>query len=226
MLTSTNVIAAVKGRARTVFGDRRVRRLKVWRLRLAERLGVDRYRMPGLEGLDERLIERVRGARSKHFIEFGANDGVQQSNSYALERDHGWTGVLVEPVASLAAECAANRPHAAVVCAAVVADADAGRCVRLSYDDLMTSRSDGGGELAIGVTLSDLVDLLEGQVGLVVVDVEGGELDALAGLDLSRHRPEFILVETAQLDAVRSLLGDAYEPPEPLSYHDYLFAAR
>jgi FkbM family methyltransferase len=31
------------------------------------------------------------------FVEFGATDGKNTSNSYILERDYGWTGILAEP---------------------------------------------------------------------------------------------------------------------------------
>ena len=220
----TTVIKSAKVKARSVLSDRRVRRVKVRRLRLAERLGLERLTMPGLQGLDRRLIERVQDARSHTFIEFGANDGIQQSNTYVLERDHGWTGVLVEPVAQLAAECNVNRPKAVTVCAAVVEPTAAGTALAFDYHDLMTKRSESGSWRAVGITLSTLVDeLLGGSVGLVVIDVEGGELRALEGLDLHRHRPEFLLIETARPDLVSSYLGEAYGEPQPLSYHDYLF---
>jgi hypothetical protein len=219
-----NLMTSAKVRTRSALSDRRVRRIKVRRLRVAERLGIERLAMPGLQGLDRRLIERVRNARNHTFIEFGANDGIQQSNTYVLERDHGWTGVLVEPVAQLAAECGVNRPQAVSVCAAVVEPSAAGTALAFDYFDLMTKRSESGSWRAVGITLSTLLDeLLGGTVGLVVIDVEGGELRALEGLDLSRHRPEFFLVETANPDLVSSYLGDAYGEPLPLSYHDYLF---
>ena len=166
----------------------------------------------------------MQHARSHTFIEFGANDGIQQSNTYVLERDHGWTGVLVEPVAQLAAECGVNRPRAITVCAAVVEPSAAGTGLAFDYFDLMTKRSESGSWRAVGITLSTLVDeLLGGSVGVVVIDVEGGELRALEGLDLRRHRPEFLLIETARPDLVSAYLGDAYGEPVPLSYHDYLF---
>lgn len=223
-VATASVMASTKRLARSALTDRRVRGIKVRRLRVAERLGIERLTMPGLDGLDRRLIENVQHARSRTFIEFGANDGVQQSNTYALERDHGWTGVLVEPVAQLAAECGVNRPQAVTVCAAVVEPSAAGTALAFEYDDLMTRPSVSGNWRSVGVTLSTLLDdLLGGDVGLVVIDVEGSELRALEGLDLCRHRPEFLLIETARPDLVSSHLGDAYGEPRPLSYHDYLF---
>jgi FkbM family methyltransferase len=210
---------------RAAVGDHRVRWVKVRRLHLGERLPGVPPPFTGLDGLDRRLIPLVRNAVSRTFLEFGANDGVQQSNTYVLERDHGWTGVLIEPVVRIAAECARNRPLAQVVCGAVARPEVAGRVLEFSENDLMTTR--GSGQQAVAVTMSSLIDdLLDGEVGLVVVDVEGGELDALAGLDLGRHRPEFLLVETAVPDAVTELLGAGYEEPVVMSHHDYLYARR
>ena len=34
------------------------------------------------------------------FLEFGATDGISLSNSYMLENNFGWTGILAEPIAS------------------------------------------------------------------------------------------------------------------------------
>lgn len=220
------VLQRFKRGARRLLGDRRMRRIKVRRQRLVERLGLSSWAAPGLLGLDLRLLEHVQHATSRTFIEFGANDGVQQSNTYLLERDHGWHGVLVEPIPELAAECQRNRPRALVVAGAVCEPAIAGSAISFVDNGLMSHRG-AGRQYSVGLTLSSVIeDLLGGEVGLVVVDVEGAELEALAGLDLARHQPEFLLIETAQLDRVSALLEDRYLEPVGLSHHDYLFRRR
>lgn len=42
-------------------------------------------------------IEQLEGNVSNTFIEFGAASGVALSNTYFLEKIHGWTGLLCEP---------------------------------------------------------------------------------------------------------------------------------
>jgi hypothetical protein len=72
--------------------------------------------------------------------------------------------------------------------------------------------------------LSNVLDELGiANVDFFSLDVEGFELEVLKGLDLSRHAPRFLLIETEQLEAVTEFLGPRYAMIEALSHHDFLF---
>jgi FkbM family methyltransferase len=213
-----------KRMVRDTLGDHRVRRLKSLRTRAACKLDMGPWRRPGLNGLDVRLADALEWRPNGMFIELGGNDGLQQSNSFLLERELGWRGILIEAVPELAAEAARNRPHATIVCAAVSSASHFG-IASMDEQDLVSKMSTTPGRLLVATTtLSTIVDqVTSGEPpDLLSIDVEGHEIDVLEGLDLTRHRPRWILVETAQRPNVSKAL-ECYELVAQLSYHDYLY---
>jgi FkbM family methyltransferase len=201
----------------------------------------------GLDGIDLRLVELINPECGGTFIEAGANDGVQQSNTLLLERSFGWHGLLVEPVARLAEQCRRNRPGAVVEQAALVPFGHADETVPMADCGLMSlvagamgdesadaehlrRGSDLQGGLAVenltalAVPLSRLIDRYGlGRVDLLVLDVEGYEAPALRGIDMARHAPRHLLIEARFRDEVEAALGVRYEPVAELSHHDVLY---
>lgn len=55
------------------------------------------------------VLDALAGKRNGYFVEAGALDGVQVSNTLLLEEDHGWTGLCVEPDPQLFEELGHNR---------------------------------------------------------------------------------------------------------------------
>lgn len=227
--------------------------LKRARRSLCEAVGILRYARPAQHDLDRKL-ERHLDLDGGVFIEAGANDGVRQSNTYYFEKIRDWTGLLVEPVPELAAECRRNR-RAPVAEAALAACDVPGATVELQVAGLMSTVTGALGDgdataahVAAGLavqglretrrlrvparTLSALIDeaRLRLPIDLLSLDVEGAEPAALRGLDLARHAPRFICVEArdpAELDAI---LGPRYRLHEVLtdlgSRSDLLYALR
>ena len=63
-------------------------------------------------------------------------------------------------------------------------------------------------------------------IDLLSLDVEGYELQALQGLDLTRHKPEFILVEARFRAEIDEYLEPHYCVYAELSHHDILYRRR
>ena len=65
---------------------------------------------------------------------------------------------------------------------------------------------------------------------MLVLDVEGAELGVLAGLDLDRHAPAHMLIETndraAQQPAVDAALASRYEFVRAITPVDLLYRRR
>lgn len=213
----------------------------------AERRGDDTYSRPAAHDLEARL-QRYLPERG-FFVEAGAYDGYEQSNTYYFERFCGWTGVLVEPIPQLYRIARRQRPRARVFNCALVAPEQAGRPVRMHYagtmsivegargdrhrdatylDSALLFRSDGYDVQVPGRTLSDVLDEAAApEVDLLSLDLEGFEPQALAGLDLDRHAPRFIIIEVQddeRLRAVTARLEGRYRQAERMSAKDLLFA--
>jgi FkbM family methyltransferase len=235
-------------RARLAF--LRVRgRLGRSRRRLFERLGSARYSRPALFEMDRKLEEYVP-FEGGVFVEAGANDGFNQSNTYFLERFRGWTGVLVEPIPELYRVCVTERPRSRVFQCALVPPGYPEQRISMRYGGLMSlvagaqeseeaeeaharagSQFDWDRYYEVEVPVRTLSSVLDeagvSEIDLLSLDVEGFEPEALAGLDLERHAPKFLLVEMLDRERTRArieeLLGPAYELAGELSPYDVLY---
>jgi FkbM family methyltransferase len=230
-------------------------RRRIWRSRRAlarsrrrrrESKGDFSRSRPALHQIDRR-IEPHLPAEPGFFVEAGANDGFQQSNTYALERIHGWRGVLVEPVPELAHEAERERAVRVFNCALVAQDFP-DPALTLCYGGLMTvvagARPDGRDwvaaahavaqeepehEFAVPArTLSSILDEIAAPgVDLMSLDVEGYEREVLRGIDFERHAPRLLIVEArdaAAQAAIEAVLGARYVLVERFSPIDLLYA--
>lgn len=213
-----------------------------YRCRLFELFGSERYSRPALFGMDRRLAELMPW-QAGTFVEAGAHDGYTQSNTYYLERFRNWSGLLVEPVPALAGRCQRRRSSSSVVGCALVGPEYQGDRVRLAYDDLMSAVTAPGcgadgdparaerGRSRLSVPARTLSSVLSDagmtNIDLLVLDVEGNEAEVLAGLDMERYSPRFLLVEVLDRASQQPLLDRAlvphYELQEALSDFDLLY---
>lgn len=195
----------------------------------------------------DRKLEKYMDYENGFYVELGANDGVNQSNSYFFELKRGWKGVLVEPSPHNFLSCIALRgENNSVYCNACVADNYEERVVEIAYADLMSISIDLGSDLestdahlkgaaqkspqftfgAMARTLSSLLDESNApkQIDFLSLDVEGAELDVLKGIDFEKYSFKFILVECREFDRLNSFLKSKnYSFTENFSHHDYLF---
>jgi FkbM family methyltransferase len=215
-----------------------------WRARLLDAFGLPRSF--ALNDLDRRLARRLGRQRAGFFIEAGANDGVSQSNTLYFERYLGWTGLLIEPIPALAETCRRSRPDAIVENAALVPFTHKGDTVEMRYCGLMSvvrnamrSPAEEDEHVRIGAEIQKLdvytvavparplqaiLDVHRIRAAdLFVLDVEGYEAQALAGVDFDRFIARNLLVEARYRDAVENVLDGHYRVVEQLTERDYLF---
>ncbi|MEX2546209.1 MAG: FkbM family methyltransferase [Chloroflexota bacterium] len=212
--------------------------------RVTRRIRSSRYH--ALNELDTKL-ESYLDIDGGFFVEAGANDGIDQSNTAYFERRRGWSGVLIEPIPRLAEQCRANRPRSIVIETALVESDFPLSTIEMTDCGLMSSvmgamrdETARAEHLRVGAeiqglspvnlvvrarTLDSILDQVKpDRFDLLSLDVEGFELQVLRGIDLHRWAPKFVLVEARFRDEIDThMLGTGYKMIEELSHHDVLY---
>lgn len=208
----------------------------------------------GLAGLDKLLIEAI-DTSANYYVEIGANDGVQQSNTLALELFYGWNGLLIEPVDSTFQKLKKNRNGRRnhLLKAACVSEDFRSPSVDIIYSNLLSigigldtdiddpfEHADFGKrflgpddvvrvESVPAITMTRALELAKapGKIGLLSLDVEGAELEVLKGVDFKKYYFDWIIVESRKVSRISEFLGKrGYVLLSQLSHHDYLFQGR
>lgn len=149
------------------------------------------------------------------YIEVGANEPWVGSVSAALHQ-LGWRGLLVEPDPEIVARLTALRPRDAVETSAAGAQEDVAIFHRVRGTGLGTleageaqqARERGFEVEDTRVEIKPLDAIIDtylaslhesdAEIHVLTIDVEGAEASALAGLNLSRHRPWVVAVEAVR----------------------------
>jgi hypothetical protein len=172
-------------------------------------------------GQDKYYVEQVIKFRPYGtFIELGGFDGITGSNTYFLEKNLGWKGVVVECLPHLAAKCRERRT-AAVYERAIYNESD--KLVEITIP--MGAEIEGGKEQLSGIapffrpeslacfsksyeystsimvptiTINDILQK-EGLhiIDYMSVDIVGYELEALKSIDYDKYKIKYMTVEHA-----------------------------
>jgi FkbM family methyltransferase len=170
------------------------------------------------------VLHHLGGRREGFFVEFGATNGVDLSNTFLLEKSYGWTGILAEPARCWHAQLRENR--------ACSIDP---RCVWSKTGDSLVFNEAPTAEFSTIDAFSDadlharirtsgsrypvetvsLNDLLAGHdaprtIDYLSLDTEGSELAILESFDFDRYDLRVITVEhngTPARAAIHALLS-------------------
>jgi FkbM family methyltransferase len=157
------------------------------------------------------------------FVEFGATNGIDLSNTYALEKCHAWNGILAEPAACwhealrrnrncrLDFRCVWDRDNEQLQFNQV-ADAELSTVNSFSASDLHAKTRREGSVYTVGtVSLNSLLaeNNAPKQIDYLSVDTEGSELKILSAFDFRNYKISVITVEhnyTKDREEIYSLL--------------------
>jgi FkbM family methyltransferase len=174
------------------------------------------YRPPGncqIPNLAGKWQALFGGRNSGYFVEVGAYDGENYSNTSCLA-DVGWSGLYIEAVSEFAERCRARHKNNTNVNVIIAAASDREGSAELFLGDTLTTLSQdrpnvynriewarglhtGVSETVRTSTLDSLLEAhhVPARFDLLVIDVEGAEEKVLFGFDLLRWRPKVMVIE-------------------------------
>lgn len=154
--------------------------------------------------------------RNGTFLEFGATNGIELSNSFMLEKYFGWNGVLAEPSPQWHSELYKNRPSSTILTECIFSEtgkqmdffvSDNGELSTLEEFKKSDANSMPGNTQARNksgytclvdtISLNDVIlKYFKGaQIDYLSVDTEGSELLILENFSFEKYAPKIVTVE-------------------------------
>lgn len=212
-----------------------------------------RYKLRGSPSDTSLRLLKAIDTSPSYYVEIGANDGVSQSNTLALELFYGWEGLLIEPSERIFERLEHNRSKRRnyLLKSACVSNAFPANTVRLIYSNLYSvalgldsdnidphAHAESGAkhlspndpiriEVVPATTMTRALEVAGAptKIGLLSLDVEGAELEVLKGIDLEKYRFDWMLIECRNIKRLAAYIGTyGYVLQEKVSPYDYLFS--
>jgi FkbM family methyltransferase len=168
------------------------------------------------------VLTHLNFKKSGYFVEFGATNGIDLSNTHLLETRFDWKGILAEPAKCWHPDLVRNRKASIIDTRCVWKKSGATlRFSEVGYAELSTisefNSSDSHNRrdrLEYDVQTVSLIDLLDEHkappvIDFISIDTEGSEFEILNGFDFARYLFRVITCEhnhTANREKIRSLL--------------------
>ena len=152
----------------------------------------------------------------KTFLEFGATDGLNLSNSYLLENSFNWKGVLAEPSPQWHETLKKNRKKSDIITKCIWKESgktldffmsDSGELStlkdflesdKISMPNNTEMRLKSGTSVSVEtISLNDLVRKYFNNIcpSYISIDTEGSEYEILKAFDLNKYRPKVFTIE-------------------------------
>jgi FkbM family methyltransferase len=170
-------------------------------------------------GQDLEVLKCYNNKENGFFIEIGASDGIQLSNTYFLETQHNWKGICCEPIPEQFERLVINRPKSICFNEAVYNQSG----LTVTFDialsgDMLSGISDhidtyksyvDANKKSIQVKTISLLDILDKAnapsfIEYMSLDTEGSELEILKTFDFGKYTFGLIDIEHNSIEPRRS----------------------
>jgi len=184
-----------------------------------------------LNQLDKKMLEFIN-YENGYFIECGANDGVDQSNTWYYEKILNWSGILIEPLSKQFQELKKNRSKKNKFFNMALCSSESNNTMILEDNDLTSSTSKQNNktvksntESVQSTTLTKILDEVSAPnlIDFFSLDVEGFEDQVIKGINFNKYNFKYFLIETKNEKVINFLVNKNYVLIKKLSYHDLLF---
>ena len=179
---------------------------------MSQDIFIKNYKEARSQILQDIFVLAVLGSKKNgYFIEAGASDGLECSNTYLLEKNFGWKGLLVEPSRESFRHIGENRLAMAINFALFSTSKDLiefretfspglSSLTDFSNNDYMSSqRIDKSRYKVETITLQDALKLANApkEIDFLSLDTEGSEFEILKNFDFNSFTFSVITVEHA-----------------------------
>ncbi len=224
MLTRTTkrmaagALGALAGRPdvrQIMFNALRLRRPEIMQLREDEAVRFLGYVFDNLDSSKSQILQDLWVAfelsemRGGFFVEFGATDGLTNSNSWRLEKQFGWSGILAEPnpvwhaaldrnrSGAIDKRCVYSRSGETLGFMATEDPELSGISASAGRDHFAAVRQAGTAIEVETVSLDDLLDqhAAPAVIDYMSIDTEGSELEILEAFDFGKRQVHLLSVE-------------------------------
>lgn len=170
-------------------------------------------------GQDLEVLKVYNNKHNGFFVEVGASDGVELSNTFLLEKSFKWKGICCEPIPERFGRLVKNRPNSICYKEAVYSESG----LKLKFDistqhSLLSGISShidchknliGSNKRTIEITTITLLDVLDKAgapsfIEYLSLDTEGSELEILKTFDFGKYTFGLIDVEHNFVEPRRS----------------------
>jgi FkbM family methyltransferase len=171
------------------------------------------------------VLSETNFKKNGYYVEFGAANGIDLSNTYILEKNFGWKGILAEPAKIWSASIGANRPGSFIETRCVWKESNQTlkfnetREPELStinlyseIDGHFNARKSGSYYEVLTISLNDLLKKYNAprHIDYISIDTEGSEFEILSTFDFNEYTFGVITCEhnfTSNREKVNDLLA-------------------
>jgi FkbM family methyltransferase len=175
-------------------------------------------------GQDIEVLKFYNNKENGFFIEIGASDGIEYSNTYLLEKKYKWKGICCEVIPTRFAKLVLNRPNS--ICFNEAVYNQSGLTVTF---DISTTRDTMSGisedidvkhkcfvdtnKTSIQIQTISLLDMLNNSnapsfIEYMSLDTEGSEFEIIKNFDFKKYTFGLIHIEHNNAEPKRSKIKD------------------